>query len=100
MTTTKSTESTESKEPTKACDIYFEKYRKKSGKERAKMKRYPKWDKRIEIIKETDRWETKKILGITKVEEKYCETDICIDNAIEGSTLCSKCEEESNSHIE
>ena len=43
---------------TKACDIYFEKYRKKSGKERAKMQRYPKWDKRIEVIKESNRKKT------------------------------------------
>jgi len=53
------TESNESKKPkTKDSDIYFEKYRKKSGKERAKMQRYPKWDKRIEVIKETDRKKT------------------------------------------
>ena len=53
------TESNESKKPkTKVSDIYFEKYRKKSGKERAKMQRYPKWDKRIEVIKETDRKKT------------------------------------------
>jgi len=36
-------------------DIYFEKYRKKSGKERKKMNRYPKWDKRIEMINKLDR---------------------------------------------
>jgi len=53
------TESNESKKSkTKDSDIYFEKYRKKSGKERAKMQRYPKWDKRIEVIKETDRKKT------------------------------------------
>ena len=55
-TPTESNESTKSK--TKDSDIYFEKYRKKSGKERAKMQRYPKWDKRIEVIKETDRKKT------------------------------------------
>jgi len=55
-TPTKTKESIESK--TKACDIYFEKYRKKSGKERAKMQRYPKWDKRIEAIKESNRKKT------------------------------------------
>ena len=48
--------STNSKTPN--CDIYFEKYRKKSGKERVKMNRYPKWDKRIEMIKENDRKKT------------------------------------------
>lgn len=36
-------------------DIYFEKYRKKSGKERKKMNRYPEWDKRIEMISKNDR---------------------------------------------
>jgi len=55
-TPTESNESTKSK--TKDSDIYFEKYRKKSGKEREKMQRYPKWDKRIEVIKETDRKKT------------------------------------------
>jgi hypothetical protein len=39
-------------------DIYFEKYRKKSGKERKKMNRYPEWDKRIEVISENDRKRT------------------------------------------
>lgn len=53
---TKSTKPHVSK--TKDSDIYFEKYRKKSGKERAKMQRYPKWDKRIEVIKETNRKKT------------------------------------------
>lgn len=95
---------TKSESKTKDCDIYFEKYRKKSGKERAKMQRYPKWDKRIEVIKETNRNKTKKTLEITNVEEKYCETDVCLDNAIEGSSLCSKCEilegEERNSDVE
>ena len=36
-------------------DIYFEKYRKKSGKERKKMNRYPIWDKQIKMINILDR---------------------------------------------
>jgi len=43
---------------TQDTDIYFEKYRKKSGKERKKMNRYPEWDKRIEMISEHDRKRT------------------------------------------
>jgi hypothetical protein len=61
------TTSTKSKTP--AADIYFEKYRKKSRKERAKMNQYPKWDnkhptwdKRIKTIKENDRKKTLSIL--------------------------------------
>ena len=36
-------------------DIYFEKYRKKSGKERKKMNKYPLWDKQIKMINKIDR---------------------------------------------
>jgi hypothetical protein len=59
--------STKSKTP--AADIYFEKYRKKYGKERAKMNQYPKWDnkhpawdKLIKTIKENHLKKTLSIL--------------------------------------
>ena len=47
-------------------DIYFEKYRKKSGKERKKMNRYHKWDKQIENIKNIDRQRQEYLTSINK----------------------------------
>ena len=50
-------------------DIYFEKYRKKSGKQRKKMNRYPKWDKRIEMINNIDRQRQKYLDSVKDIKQ-------------------------------